>query len=100
MLAANPIPYKGQLPVSCLFKQQEHRQKQPGTGQWYSVGESVLRLFPRREWCVEFVERPGSMVVVVERLRDMVLVPRKAEVASAPDRASANIVTQGCQNHP
>ena len=32
------------------------------------------------------------MVVVVERLRDMVLVllPRKAEVASAPDRASAN----------
>ena len=46
----------------------------------------------RGDWCVEFVERPGSMVVVVERLRDkvLVLVPRKAEVASAPDRASAN----------
>ena len=26
------------------------------------------------EWCVKFVERPGSMVVVVERLRDKVLV--------------------------
>ena len=37
------------------------------------------------------MERPGSMVVVVERLRDMVLVvPRKAKVARAANRASAN----------
>ena len=92
MLASNPIPYKGQLLARSLDKQGEHRQTQPNNSQWLnSASESVLRQFPRREWCVEFVElRPGSMVVVVERLRDMVLVPRKAEVASAPDRASAN----------
>ena len=95
MLVANPIPYKGQLLARRLDKLRELQLEQPTNGQWLnSAGESVLGLFPRREWCVEFVElRPGSMVVVVERLRDMVLVllvPRKAEVASAPDRASAN----------
>ena len=53
------------------------------------------------EWCVEFVERPGSMVVVVERLRDMVLVvvlPRKAEVARAHRRRTEHPLTQGCHN--
>ena len=46
------------------------------TGSWWSIvyyaGESVLGSFGGK-WCVEFAERPGSMVVV-ERLRDRVLV--------------------------
>ena len=49
---------------------------------------------------MEFVERPGSMVVVVERLREMVLVvlERKAEVATAHRRRTECPLTQGCHN--